>query len=74
MEKQRFVETHNAFWVKLGEQLLVPVCKSTRILRRRPNGTEFITVLALQPGNKTIIVKKRLKISEYIKIKLTFYR
>ena len=32
-------ETRNAFLVKLGEQLTVPVCKSARILRRRPNGT-----------------------------------
>ena len=46
------VETRNAFWVKLGEQLTVPVCESTRILVRRPNGTEFITGRALQLSDK----------------------
>ena len=35
------VETRNVFWVKLGERLTVPVCKSAPILRRRPSGTEF---------------------------------
>ena len=44
---------HNAFWVNLGEQLTVPVCESTRILVRRPNGTEFITGRARQLSDKT---------------------
>ena len=45
------VETRNAFWVKLGEQLTVPVCESARIFARRPSGTEF--GCALQPSDKT---------------------
>ena len=38
-------------WVKLGQQLTLPVCKDARILRRPPNGTEFMTGRAAQPSN-----------------------
>ena len=45
------VETRNAFWGELGEQLTVPVCKSAGILLRLLNETEFITGRSLQPSN-----------------------
>ena len=48
MRKKYFVETSNVFWFNKT----VPVGKSVRLLRRRPNGTEFITGPALQPSDK----------------------
>ena len=55
MGKKCFVKTRNAVWVKLGQQLTLPVYKGARILRRRTNGTEFITGRAPQPSNDLYI-------------------